>query len=876
MNNFSLSSLTIQFTTPWLLLLIIPLVALMLWPYFRLPKQVRKTRNRVISLVLHSVILVTLVLMVSGMTLHSTETVVKNDVILLVDMSDSNRSSQEDMNKFIRSVLDEREDNYRVGIITFANGNVYAAQMRTDSDGVYKDYLQNDTLPLGNATNIADALLYAKSALSNPANGRIILLSDGIQTDGNALAVVKNIADGGTRVDTVFFTFEGRSSEVLISNVNLPQTASVGDMLQITVTTRSGSATAATLQLYDNGELFDTMDVDLSGGEDTFVFEYPLTTPNLHEFSVEISAQGDTLKENNTYYSYINIQTHTNVLVVDGSGSGAGAIVDILDDSYDVTTIVPEDLPMTITELSGYQEVIFVNVANADLPRGFDNVLTEYVQVYGGGFFTIGGDRAYQQNDMQGSKYEALLPVEASTENKTLGLLLVIDCSGSMNEKASGTNTPRIDLAKAAAIASVEALGPDDYVGIIGFNSSATGGTMRSMAQKDTIINQIRSLTTATGTRYSSAINSVRSVMSTFNQTDLRHIIFLADGNANDSTSEMNTVKSNLRQMANQGITISTIALGPDVSTANLQEFAQIGGGKFYNVARETELVQIMVKETTRVAGEYYTDKTFTPVVDTRTSAIAGIGEFPTLDGYYGTKLKDGATMVLVYDSNPIYAEWTVGNGRVGSFMSDIKGMSSQFLADIGTRFVANVVGSLFPKVTNNAYDSVRAEFAQDNFTTRISVTTDSATAAVSAEIIAPDGARQVVSLEKLSDRAFAGIFNTDQKGVYTVLINNGSEVVTTYTTFSYSAEYYAFYDESEAFDFMEDLSKNGNGTVLFSAENLFGKDNEVFESDIDLQLPFILVCASLFLLDIFVRKFKIKWPREIVDERRNKKQGIV
>ena len=883
-NSFSLNAVTIQFVYPWLLLLLLPAVGLMLWPYFRLPKQVRKTRNRVISLVLHSVLLASLVLMISGMSVTATEVNVKNDVILLVDMSDSNKSSEDDMNEFISAVLDSQEPNYRIGIITFANGAVYAAPLRADGNAVFNDY-KNSSVPLGNATNIAEALFYARDALSNPANGRIILLSDGVQTDGNALSAVKSVADKGTRVDTVFFSFEGRNREVLISSLDVPSRASLDEVLQISVTTRSASTVAATLKLYDNGEFFADMEVNLTGGEDTFVFEYPLLTPNLHEFCVEIFSEGDTLEENNTYYSYINIEISTNVLIVDGTGNESKALFGLLDETYDVTTVSPEELPRTVSELSRYDQVIFMNVANADLPVGFDSVLTEYVEDYGGGFFTVGGNKAYVQSDMQGSKFENLLPVEASTAKKSLGLLLVIDCSKSMETKVSG-NVMRIDLAKEAAIACLDVLGPDDYVGVIGFNTANPADIqlipMRPIDQKESVANQINNLQTASGTYYSNAINAVVSTITTFDKTELKHVIFLADGTTNESATTIEgQVYPRINQMANRGITTSTIALGPDsvAATTYLVNFAKLGKGEFYSVTDERLLKECMVKETTRVAGEYYNETKFTPIIHNRTSAVAGINELPELGGFFGTKLKEGATMVLAHEGNPIYAEWTRGNGRVGSFTSDLSGNWSSAYFDnnlSGVRFIMNVVAGLFPKVTSNDYDAIRAEFTQDNFTTRVSITTDVATNNLSAQLISPDGSKRALSIEKLSDRSFAGTFHMTQSGLYSIVIDNGTEQFTAYTTFSYSSEYDVFVDETESFAFLESLSRNGNGTMLFSAENLFGRQNETVERTSDLQLPLIITCIVIFLLDIFVRKFKIKWPKEIKEDRRRNREESV
>ena len=57
------------------------------------------------------------------------------------------------------------------------------------------------------------------------------------------------------------------------------------------------------------------------------------------------------------------------------------------------------------------------------------------------------------------------------------------------------------------------------------------------------------------------------------------------------------------------------------------------------------------------------------------------IENVPMLEGFYGAKLKDGATAILtgIYDV-PIYAQWNYGKGTVGSFMCDLNGTCSQDL----------------------------------------------------------------------------------------------------------------------------------------------------------------------------------------------------
>jgi uncharacterized membrane protein len=70
----------------------------------------------------------------------------------------------------------------------------------------------------------------------------------------------------------------------------------------------------------------------------------------------------------------------------------------------------------------------------------------------------------------------------------------------------------------------------------------------------------------------------------------------------------------------------------------------------------------------------------------------------PPLGGFYGTKLKDGAEMVLSGPWNvPIYAQWQYGKGKVCSFMCDLNGVwSSSFMrSDIAKKILWNIIDSL-------------------------------------------------------------------------------------------------------------------------------------------------------------------------------------
>ncbi len=721
----TICALSVHFKLPWLLFLLIPAYALMLWPYFRLSKQHRRTTSRVVSLVLHSVIILLCVFMICGMSFEHTAVSIKSDVIILVDASDSNKASEDDMNDFIKEVVKESEDGYRLGIITFANGQVYAAELNSNGEQAYKNYIACADKPEGNASDIASALMFAREKLADRSSGRIIILSDGLETDGSALAAVKTLADEGTRVDAVCFSPKGYENEVQINSVEVPQAMAVGTTESIMVTLESvteGSAQiTAHLELYDNDVLFTERDVQLSGGTDVIPIDYVLVNPTFHKFKVVVKADGDTISKNNEYYSYLNIQASHKLLLVEGSANAAEQVEEVLQGNFDeLTRISVTDLPKTYEELCRYSEVVFANVANADLPKGYGDILTEYVEVFGGGFYTIGGDKAYQEDDMKDTKYQDLLPVEANTEAKTLGLLLVIDVSTSMKETAGGSSDKRIDLAIEGACASVRALKSSDYVGVITFNKNATRliklSPVSSDVRKNNIINDIKSgiKISEQGTSFSNALSMAHDMFTAFNSTELEHIILLTDGKpAQDTGDYMKEVDS----LYADNITVSTIAFDPesDEFVQITNDMANHGGGRFYTVTRGNQLASVMGKETTIAASQYENEKRTTLKIDSIASvAVAGIKErdLPELRGYYGTRRKDGANMVLCNSSNdPIYAEWSRGKGRVGSFTSDLSGKwSADFLSSpVGQKFIVNSISSLLPKTVDQTYADIRA-----------------------------------------------------------------------------------------------------------------------------------------------------------------------
>lgn len=93
------------FSHPWLLLVFLFGAGMTLFLYLRLSKKYRRTRNRVTSIVLHIIVLALAVLTMAGMLINVSIPNKDNQIILLVDVSDTCENSAEQRNEFIETVL---------------------------------------------------------------------------------------------------------------------------------------------------------------------------------------------------------------------------------------------------------------------------------------------------------------------------------------------------------------------------------------------------------------------------------------------------------------------------------------------------------------------------------------------------------------------------------------------------------------------------------------------------------------------------------------------------------------------------------------------------------------------------------------------------
>ena len=904
MTNFS-----INFTNAWWLLLLIPAVALTLISYFKLNRRYRCTRNRIVSICLHLVIMVLAITLLAGITFEYYIPNTETEVLVLVDSSFTTEDTEDEIDEFVKTVIDNCDSMFKVGIVKFGYDQVYAVPLTNEPDKAFSKYLAAED-PDTTASDIASALKYAASIFTKPEGARIVLLSDGLETDAAALDVIKAIAAKGISVDTVYFT-ENENDKITNEVQIIDATHSVDKVeinvpFNMTVTVQSSFEGTATITPFDNDIAGSPVEMELVEGLNTVNIPYSFAWGGMHVVSFEIDAEGDTLMQNNAYYNHIYIETFTEILVLESIDDESQSLVSMLGEELNVQVVNiddPEKVPTTVEALRAYDEVILVNIANSDMPDGFDEILYEYVYTYGGGLFTICGNtkdstednwtaNAYTREDMYKTTYQEMLPVEIVNYTAPAGVIIVVDTSGSM--LGTPYETSPLYWAMQGATACLDALTERDYVGIMTLADSYKEElTLTPRTQRDKILSAITELEEKAidgtiesgGTLFSPALERAGKALAARDDIEKRHIILVTDGAPADSDTEY--YRKWAQENAKQGVTMSIVGINANAEAQDkmkdlLVNYAGCKETNFHNITSKdyTNLPTIMREDLQVPEIKSVNYETFKPIISAQTQVTNGIpsDEMPTLDGYYGVKLKLGAVESLSGLYTPLYAQWGFGAGRVGTFACDLNGTwSSNFIAsDVGKQIVNNIVYALFPTESIRVLD-VEGSISGDNYTTNLSVFTELGEQEyIKVTVTSPKNEEQVIIGDHTTGYSRMS-FAVKENGLHTILIEKFDKdgvrlsYTTLYKTLSYSKEYNVFTDTAAAENLMTLLAERSGGYVLIDPLQVFDNAIDFLHIVIDPRILFAILIIVLFLLDIAVRKFKWKWPHEIIHERKYK-----
>ena len=652
----------------WLSLLVLPIVFLFL----------KKQGDRK-SLFLRGLILLLLVLALADPGLREKRTV--HELAALVDTS---YSLGKEARKALLSSLEPylARENQEAKIFPFAGETdkqvieVSGSRSLSELEAVIES--REDKLDTGQ-TNIAQALGHVAS-FSDASS--VLLLSDGFENLGQAEKLARQISASGLSVfplvpdETVFY-----EQKLSISSLYAPVTATSGKKVEIrtSVSSSLSAPKSAVLELWFADEKLYSRELRFPPGEETLVsVQSPVLEGGLHRIRAVLRAQGEEEEEQVTFLS---VKNKEKLLLLSGSKEDERVIKNLLGQKgYAVQNIITDGRREIPQSFKGYPSIILNNVARRQLPRKYLEKLETFVE-NGGGLLIVGGDSsfglgAYLKSPLERISPLRFVPPQTKKRRVNSAVVLVLDKSRSMAFQR------KIDAAKRAALVAVNTLKQDDYVGVIGFDSSPFVIIRLSEVSKVKPIaeRRLRNLTAAGKTNLLPALAKARQSLRN-NDAGRKHIIILSDGKVPLAGSSYTDEMSRLRK---EGVTVSTVALGTEADVPFMKTLSRYGKGAFYHTLDPSKLPEIFLHDIRVAVGERTMREKQKYSVRVGPSGLVStsISNYPDLLGFVETRPKPGAELELTLQDGqkdfPLLASWDYKLGHVIAFTSDANGRWSR------------------------------------------------------------------------------------------------------------------------------------------------------------------------------------------------------
>ena len=663
-----------MFERPFLLWLLIlaPLVAAPGWFAWRATKRTPSAIAAALRLACFAV----LVIIMAGPLIPARDRVRGLAVVAVLDQSRSiapdQRAWMQSQVASLRSAMDPDE---QLGVVAFGRNTELLAPLENPRV-VQAVPAQVEA----GGTDIAGALTAASAIFPPEAEKKILLLSDGNETQGDALAVLPGLVEQGVQVFTAAppGTTQNRIA-LSFFEAPSPVRAHLNFALQIAIESDAAAPVQAQLDLLRDQSLITRVPVKLLPGLNRFEFPYHLDNPGAYVLTAELSAGRELEVVNGRADTTASVIAPPRILVV--SADRPMSLVSALklrDYRVDVTT--PDRLSKRAEDYLSYQAVILSDVSSATLGNDVQVALNQYVGDFGGGLIVTGA--ALREENFKKTPLENALPIKFVPQppppsREPLGIYLCIDRSNSMSYNSrypAVRDGERIRYAKQAAIALLRQLDDSDYVGVIAFDSQPyvisrlhpLGVDRAQLEQK------ILRLEPGGGTDFKEALEIAAGDL-IVSGLAVRQIILLTDGDTNRQYHEHDLLIADLTR---ERIPVSTVRIGPDIANLRLlEDFAEATGGIFYRVEDIEKLPQLFIRLSHQAMQT--PQKQSKIVADPNSSILRGINaaDIPSLEFFSVTQAKDGASVPLLIQHTdhdvPLLAAWQYGLGRSAIFAAD-------------------------------------------------------------------------------------------------------------------------------------------------------------------------------------------------------------
>ena len=776
------------------------------------------------------------------------------NVLFAVDSSLSISSKSKEVGiQFIKRSLKEKGIGDKAGIITFADGAfTQSALSENPSLDIYSS-------PSPYSTDIESAINLSMLLFPKYGNKKLILLTDGNETKGDALAGAYKAKGDNVEIDILPLA-DTVSSEVAIENMVLPEKVNLGEPFSVKFVITSTSNQRVTLNLFEDGKEILSDRLTLKEGKNLFLYTLSISGVGFHRFRGEVIPERDTRKENNTVESFTVADGPSRILYI--SGNPEEVFIKALRlQGIDLEIATPIELPDIPVGFSGYSAVILDNLSATLLTLNQMKALQTFVRDIGGGLLVIGGPNSFGMGSYSGTPLEDILPVESRIKQEAhlsdIALVLVIDASGSMSGQEGDLS--KEELAKEAAQLVVDLLKDNDEVGVIAFDHSYQWIVpIISAKDKEKIEKEVAKIQPGGGTAMypplEAAYQSLRDI-----KARIKHIIVLSDGQ-----TEPGDFNSLVKKMRLSEITVSTVAVGSDADVNLMRKIAEWGNGRFYFTNDIFSIPQIFLTEALTSSRPYIVEKDFYPTLNESTEFLRGIERFPIFKGYISTTLKPNANQTLTaLNKEPLLAQWRYGLGKVVVFTSDTgrRWISNWVNDPTYSRFWSQIIRWIGQETS--PYHIFISTYQKDEDVNVGVDVIDSEGRFVNfldgnLKVISPTEKTEETRLSQIAPGRYLGKVDAKEEGIYSLIVTLGNErmAISKLGGF-YIPSSLEMRKEGLNNPLLSQITEITDGHILVNGENIFNKEGRKSSNVYrDIWQFAMLLGGLVFLSELVSRKF--------------------
>ncbi len=518
------------------------------------------------------------------------------------------------------------------------------------------------------STDLEAALSQVRLTLPADRGKRIILLTDCLISE-NPTGIIDQLETEET--DLQVFPLDAlKNPEASITHFAAASpSAFQGEMARLKVDLSANRDMKGRLRILHRGVAVAEKEVQLSSSDQTTEYvEVEMVSAGDSVWEAQLEPEEDYFPNNNQASTTVSVSGQARVLVIHEEPQRLREAARALrEQGIELDVRGARGLPDSLRGLLAFDAIMLADLpATSMLPKQMQ-WLKQYVSDFGGGLIMTGSENSFGLGGYFKTPVEEVLPLvsrfEKEKQKPSLAMVLVIDKSGSMSGEP-------IALARQAARAAAELLSPQDQLAVIGFdNSPQLFLDLTSAGNQGAIASAIDSIEAGGGTDLAPAVAQAKEILNGASAR-IKHVIAMTDG----QTSQSNLLEL-CQEMADAGMTVSTVAMGQGAARELLSSMAEVGKGRYYETDSPENVPQIFTKETMQASKSAIKEDLYAVAPVAEHPMISGyeVAEFPMILGYVMTRVKPTAQLLLAAESgDPLLATGNFGLGTGVAFTADL------------------------------------------------------------------------------------------------------------------------------------------------------------------------------------------------------------